>query len=402
MRRPGRRSGQNRAVNARRITIAVGLTMLVESTLYQAVVPLLPSYADRFDLSKTGAGIVLAAYPLPTPIIGLLAGFLTPRIGGRRMALTGSVLLTVATLAFALAPNVIVLDLARGLQGCAAGITWAASMAWLSANTPRDRLGREAGIVMGLFSTGAVIGPGVGSFAHATSPLLAFSCLAGAAALTIPLAWRAPAGIKIASEASYLRSLGSVLRHRLVQAAIVLSVIVPISLGAIDLLVPRNLHGKGVPTWHIGAALMVGAALGAVTGPLVGQRADRIGPLRVGLVAAVALVALPTVLIFGLSDSAQLVVLVAIAPAFTILSTAMYPLSTRGADARGVSHGVVNGVISVTWATSFAVGSLASGVLADHHGDTVTYAVVAAVCASLLATLAFLAHGAMRPVPAVS
>jgi predicted MFS family arabinose efflux permease len=392
-------SGQNRVVNARRITIAVGLTMLVESTLYQAVVPLLPSYADRFDLSKTGAGIVLAAYPLPTPVIGLLSGFLTPRFGGRRMALAGSALLTVSTLAFALAPNVIVLDLARGMQGCAAGITWAASMAWLSANTPRDRLGREAGIVMGLFSTGAVIGPGVGSFAHATSPLLAFSCLAGAAALTIPLAWRAPVGVKIPSEHSYVRSLGSVLRNRLVLAAILLSVIDPVSLGAIDLLVPRHLHGHGVPTWHIGAALMVGAALGAVAGPLVGRRADRIGPLRVGLVAATALVALPTILILGLSDPLLLVVLIAVAPAFTMLSTAMYPLSTSGADARGVSHGVVNGVISVTWATAFAVGSLASGLLADHHGDTATYAVVAVVCGSLLAGLAIIARGTPRILP---
>ena len=161
------------------------------------------------------------------------------------------------------------------------------------------------------------------------------------------------------------------LRNRLVLAAIILSVIDPISLGAIDLLVPRHLHGNGVPTWHIGAALMVGAAIGAVAGPLVGRRADRIGPLRVGLIAATALVALPTILILGLSDPLLLVVLVAVAPAFTMLSTAMYPLSTSGADARGVSHGVVNGVISVTWATAFAVGSLASGVLADHHGDTV-------------------------------
>jgi MFS transporter, DHA1 family, solute carrier family 18 (vesicular amine transporter), member 1/2 len=394
-------SGQNRFVNARRITIAVGLTMLVESTLYQAVVPLLPSYADRFDLSKTGAGVVLAAYPLPTPVIGLLAGLVTPRIGGRRMALGGSALLTFSTIAFALAPSAEVLVGARMLQGIAAGITWAASMAWLSANTPRDRLPREAGIVMGLFSTGAVIGPGVGSFAHATSPLLAFSCLAGAAALTIPLAWRAPVGVTIAPEPSYVRSLGSVLRNRLVVAAILLSVIDPVSLGAIDLLVPRHLHGHGVPTWHIGAALMTGAALGAGAGPLAGRLAERIGPLRVGIFAATALVALPTVLITELSDPAQLILLVAVAPAFTIMATAMYPLSTRGADARGVSHGVVNGVLSVTWATSFAIGSLATGVLADRHGDTSTYAAVAIVCAVLLATLAVISRGTARPAPAV-
>ena len=172
-------------------------------------------------------------------------------------------------------------------------------------------------------------------------------------------------------------------------AAILLSVIDPISLGAIDLLVPRHLHGYGVPTWHIGAALMAGAALGAIAGPLAGSRADRIGPLRVGIVAATALVLLPTVLIIGLSDPAQLLLLVAVAPAFTIMATAMYPLSTSGADARGVSHGVVNGVLSVTWATAFAGSApLASGVLADRHGPAPTYAIVAAVCASLLAALA--------------
>jgi DHA1 family solute carrier family 18 vesicular amine transporter 1/2 len=387
-------------VNARRITIAVGLTMLVESTLYQAVVPLLPSYADRFHLSKAGAGLVLAAYPLPAPVIGLLAGFLTPRIGGRRMALTASSLLTASTLAFALAPTASVLVGARMLQGIAAGITWAASLAWLSANTPRNRLPRETGIVMGLFSTGAVIGPGVGSFAHATSPLLAFSCLAGAAALTIPLTMRAPVGRIVAPERSYARSIRSVLSNRLVQAAILLSVIDPISLGAIDLLVPRHLHSHGVPTWQIGAALMVGAALGAVAGPLAGRRAERIGPLRVGTFAATALVILPAALVTGLSDPAQLILLVAIAPAFTMLATAMYPLSTRGADERGVSHGVVNGVLSVTWATAFAIASLASGVLADRHGDKATYAVVAAVCASLLAALVLVARGAVQPAPA--
>jgi MFS family permease len=332
-------------------------------------------------------------------VIGLLAGFLTPRIGGRRMALVAASLLTVSTFAFAIAPSASVLVGARMLQGIAAGITWAASMAWLSANTPRDRLPRESGIVMGLFSTGAVIGPGVGSFAHATSPLLAFSCLAGAAALTIPLTLRAPVGRTVATEESYVRSIRSVLSNRLVQAAILLSIIDPISLGAIDLLVPRHLHSHGVPTWQIGAALMVGAALGAIAGPLAGRRAERIGPMRVGTAAAAALAILPTVLVTGLNDPAQLLVLVAIAPAFTILATAMYPLSTRGADERGVSHGVVNGVLSVTWATAFAISTLAAGVLADRHGDIVTYAVVASVCGSLLAALVLVARRQPQPVP---
>jgi len=184
-----------------------------------------------------------------------------------------------------------------------------------------------------------------------------------------------------------------------VQAAILLSVIDPISLGAIDLLVPRHLYSHGVPTWQIGAALMVGAALGAVAGPLAGRRAERIGPMRVGTFAAAGLVVLPTVLVTGLSDPGQLLVLVAIAPGFTILATAMYPLSTRGADERGVSHGVVNGVLSVTWATAFAISSLAAGVLADRHGDITTYAIVAGVCASLLAALVLVARRAPRPIP---
>ena len=134
--------------------------------------------------------------------------------------------------------------------------------------------------------------------------------------------------------------------------------------------------------------------------PLAGRHADRIGPLRVGVAAATALVALPSVLVLGLSDSAQLALLVAVAPAFTIMATAMYPLSTSGADARGISHGVVNGVLSVTWATAFASGSLLSGILADRHGDTTTYAIVAAACASLLAMLLVVARGALRPAPA--
>ncbi len=40
----------------RRIRAAVGLTLFMDSVLYLALVPFLPYYADKFDLSKAEAG----------------------------------------------------------------------------------------------------------------------------------------------------------------------------------------------------------------------------------------------------------------------------------------------------------------------------------------------------------
>jgi hypothetical protein len=46
------------------------------------------------------------------------------------------------------------------------------------------------------------------------------------------------------------------------------------------------------------------------------------------------------------------------------------------------------------------MSSLAAGVLADRHGDIATYAVVASVCASLLAALVLVARRPPQPLPA--
>ena len=55
----------------RRITIAVGVSMFVDASLYLAVLPLLPRYADQFNLNTFQAGLVLAAYPVSVPFVSL-------------------------------------------------------------------------------------------------------------------------------------------------------------------------------------------------------------------------------------------------------------------------------------------------------------------------------------------
>src|SRR6185503_7946178 len=97
----------------RRITVAVGVSMFVDASLYLAVLPLLPRYADEFGLNTLQAGVVLAAYPASVPVVSLGCIALVPRVGARRITLASAVLMTVATVIFAFAPNAAVLVLAR-------------------------------------------------------------------------------------------------------------------------------------------------------------------------------------------------------------------------------------------------------------------------------------------------
>ena len=90
----------------RRIRAAVGITLFMDSVLYLALVPFLPYYADKFDLSKAEAGAVLAALPVAILISAVPTGWLAGRVGARRVVIVGNVCFTAATVAFAFAPSV--------------------------------------------------------------------------------------------------------------------------------------------------------------------------------------------------------------------------------------------------------------------------------------------------------
>jgi len=55
--------------------------MFVDASLYLAVLPLLPHYVHRFDLSTLGAGVVIAAYPVSVPVVSIGCIALVPRLG---------------------------------------------------------------------------------------------------------------------------------------------------------------------------------------------------------------------------------------------------------------------------------------------------------------------------------
>ena len=129
----------------RRLFLLVAAVVLVDTMFFAAVAPLLPYYSAEFDLSKTAAGVLTAAYPVGTFVGALPGGWLAARWGVKPALLTGLALLGVTSLAFAFAGNIVLLDMARFVQGVGGAFMWAAGMTWLVSAAPVDRRGEMIG-----------------------------------------------------------------------------------------------------------------------------------------------------------------------------------------------------------------------------------------------------------------
>ena len=172
----------------RRLLALVSSIIFVDALLFTALTPLVPSYAEEFDLSKTGAGLLVGAYGAGALLGGIPGGLAAARWGPKREVVGSLLLLAVASFAFATAGSAAALGLARFVQGIASTATWAGGLAWISVEAPRERRGEVIGTTFGVAIFGAVLGPvfggvakyaGIGlSFGFVGVVTLAFAALA--------------------------------------------------------------------------------------------------------------------------------------------------------------------------------------------------------------------------------
>jgi MFS family permease len=369
----------------RRLFWLVAAVVLVDTMFFAAVAPLLPHYSDELDLSKTGAGILTAAYPAGTFVGALPSGWLATRWGVKPTLLLGLAMLGLASLGFAFAGNIVLLDSARFIQGVGGACMWAAGMAWLVSAAPADRRGEMIGAALSAAIVGVLLGPVLGGAATLLSPEAVFSSVAVVAAGLAAWAWSMP-GVE-PEESPGLRAMLRALGRPAVLIGFWVFTLPALFSGVIEVLVPLRLDDLDVGGATIGLVFLLAAAVEAVVSPIAGRVSDRAGrmtPIRAGLLgAAVMAIALPlprTPALVGVMVTLTFVALASFwAPGMALLSDA--------AEDAGLDQALAFAISNLAWALGHVFGAGAGGAVADATSDAVPYAVLAVACAVTLAGL---------------
>jgi MFS family permease len=366
----------------RRMITLVSAMVLLDLATFSAIVPLLPELSGTLDLSKSEAGIVVAAYSAAIVGLSVPAGHLADRIGARRMSIAGTLLMAAATAGLAVADSFGLLLASRFGQGAASCIVWSAGLAWLAARAPEEERGRAISWANACATAGMIAGPLLGGAVteafgvRATFMGVAVVCLALAAwAAFEPGA--APGGHRESGMRPALRAAAG---DRLIGISLLVILLVSIVGGALQVLLSLQLDDLGATRSAIGLYFSLAAVLGAVAIVLSARAGDRVGRVRLAGWTSAALAAATALLLLPLPLGGFAALLILIGPLQSILYGVGYPLGADGADRAHLGHGLVLGVINLAWGIGAIVGPAAGANLADAAGDRASYAALTIAC----------------------
>lgn len=364
------------AANRPDLTLLLGLLVALAPLATDLYLPSMPAMTHALGASAREVQLTLSGYMLAWAVAQLFAGPVSDRVG-RRPALLGALaLFTIASVACALAPDVVTLIAARMVQGVAGATAVVVPRAAVRDLHAGERAAQMLATMMIVLAMAPVVAPSIGGVLQAAfgwRSNFVFLALYGLAALVL-VARRLPETIRARDPAAldprrmaanWRRILGSAqFRGYLAVAALNQAALFAYLAGSSFVMI--DVLGTGAQTF----ALLFGAVMvGNVSGAAIASRlVRRLGIDRmirigtaVGLVAGVSMAAMAWL---GVRHPAAIVV-----PMFAFMLVFMWtmPQATAGAltpfpDAAGSATSLMSFVqMAFAAAAAFAVGMTFDG-----------------------------------------
>ncbi|MEX0850204.1 MAG: MFS transporter, partial [Gaiellaceae bacterium] len=271
----------------RRLLALVSAIIFVDAMLFTALTPLVPGYVEEFDLSKTGAGLLVGAFGAGALLGGVPGGIAAARFGAKRAVIFGLVLLGIASFVFAVADGAVALGLARFVQGFSSTVTWAGALAWIAGGAPREQRGQVIGTAFGAAVFGAILGPMFGGLAETVGIRVSFVTVG-----IVALVFAGLAGMGRAAPMETMTGSGirRALRDTRFLGGLWLNTLPALLFGILIVLGPLALDDRGWSTLGIAAVFFAAGLFEVVINPLLGRATDRVGrllPIRAALTASI-------------------------------------------------------------------------------------------------------------------
>lgn len=164
-------------------------TVLIDLIGFGIVLPILPLWAEDFGASPVEIGVITASYAVMQLIFAPVLGRLSDRHGRRPVILLSLVGTVVAFLMIGFAQGLLIIFIARVLQGIA-GASYAAAQAYVAdVTTPLERA-HGMGMIGAAFGLGFLLGPAIGALFAAIDPRAPFFAAAALALANLVIAYR--------------------------------------------------------------------------------------------------------------------------------------------------------------------------------------------------------------------
>ena len=147
------------------------------------VAPVLPQFAQSFDVSVSAAAVVVSAFAFTRLLFAPMSGWLVERMGERSTYIIGILIVAASSAACAFAQNYWQLLLYRGLGGIGSTMFTVAAMGLLIRLAPPQARGRISSLYAGSFLLGNIAGPAVGGLLAGLGMQLPFLVYAAALVL---------------------------------------------------------------------------------------------------------------------------------------------------------------------------------------------------------------------------